>query len=794
MAFTLSGSTITQTGTDVVTSASTIPGTTKSTVRSRVTQFNFGGNTLVVNGTLTMPEKIRFTNLVLGTTSTGTLNVGELKTDPIDYKYCGGMDALETVGTVTQTFTNLTLNVFGQRVFFTTGYLSLNQPFRFEHSHVVVQGRFNLAGNGYISRNTRITTISGLNANPIIFILANTGGWESTIVDSTQSGQDIYFALSNLTPGGTYEFENIGLATGQALMAYGQQSAPGPTFNVYQLSVGAAYTLVQTAGRYYILNLYHRFIDAVSDAAGNPVQDAVVYLAGGAGTAIQALTDSAGQTAQAFLYHSNTLFNGVETRTEYLSGNTITKRIASYLHLLPAASSFDVRTATPSVASLTLVGDPSLTQTNRVTVDAYTTLETSAKLYDRAKSWLVDNYTGQAATLVSRSGTLIDAGIYNVTIDATAAQAFALSGNTITIKASIYTGDMTTTGVITLANGAQFAGTRTDANGTIAPPVLQSVTVSNGVAGTLLLIQDVTNPAAPVTLYLGTPASWPHTWTDSADYVADRDIRVRAAYRSGVTAKLFVDELIGTATDTAPALAYRLNQQDDVVYNTLAQDGSTVSGITINDVALLIEVTTGSIEWGALYAYEVYWLATAAGIVDEGRIINALDSANYVFEGAWKIKNVSTPVVPLVITGGWGRSASDNTTQSLIDTTGGPIFAAPDQVYVTTITTSAGVVTGDISEVQGLVQAGMTAQGYTTARAAQLDVIEAAPTVPTAAANAAAVRAELTAEMTRLLEIAKLHGLVEDAPLRVSATQRTAGDIVQTITEAGGTTIVTREA
>jgi hypothetical protein len=257
----------------------------------------------------------------------------------------------------------------------------------------------------------------------------------------------------------------------------------------------------------------------------------------------------------------------------------------------------------------------------------------------------------------------------------------------VVIDGATYTGDMTTTGIITLANGAQFIGTRTDENGTIAPPVFQSVTVSNGVAGTLLLIQDVTNSADPVTLYFGTPATWPHTWTDSADYAADREIRVRAAYQSGTEAKLFVDEVIGTSTYATPALSYQLNQEDDTVYNTRAQDGAAVSGIAINDASLLIEVTTGTIEWGALYAYEVYWLATEAGMIDEGRIITALDSANYVFEGAWKIKNMSSPSVPLVITGGWGRSAADNTTQSLIDTTGGTIFAAPDQVYTTVIST-----------------------------------------------------------------------------------------------------------
>ena len=49
------------------------------------------------------------------------------------------------------------------------------------------------------------------------------------------------------------------------------------------------------------------------------------------------------------------------------------------------------------------------------------------------------------------------------------------------------------------------------------------------------------------------------------------------------------------------------------------------------------------------------------------------------------------------------------------------------------------VVTGDVEDVPAAVQSGLTAQGYTTARAAQLDVIDPAPTVPTATQVADAV-------------------------------------------------------
>jgi hypothetical protein len=58
---------------------------------------------------------------------------------------------------------------------------------------------------------------------------------------------------------------------------------------------------------------------------------------------------------------------------------------------------------------------------------------------------------------------------------------------------------------------------------------------------------------------------------------------------------------------------------------------------------------------------------------------------------------------------------------------------------------------------------------------------------------AAAVRAELSDELLRLIELHKIHGLEAGSPLTVSPTQRSAGGIVQTLSEAGGTTTVTRQ-
>jgi len=64
---------------------------------------------------------------------------------------------------------------------------------------------------------------------------------------------------------------------------------------------------------------------------------------------------------------------------------------------------------------------------------------------------------------------------------------------------------------------------------------------------------------------------------------------------------------------------------------------------------------------------------------------------------------------------------------------------------------------------------------------------------PSTADIAAAVRSELSAELVRLMELAALHGLIAAAPLTVTASSRSAGAVVQSISaDAAGNTTVTR--
>jgi hypothetical protein len=71
-------------------------------------------------------------------------------------------------------------------------------------------------------------------------------------------------------------------------------------------------------------------------------------------------------------------------------------------------------------------------------------------------------------------------------------------------------------------------------------------------------------------------------------------------------------------------------------------------------------------------------------------------------------------------------------------------------------------------------------------------VVTAGGSVPTAPQVAAAVRENLEAELLRVIELAKLHGLDVTSPLTVTQTTRTAGDVAQTITSTDSQTTITR--
>jgi hypothetical protein len=237
--------------------------------------------------------------------------------------------------------------------------------------------------------------------------------------------------------------------------------------------------------------------------------------------------------------------------------------------------------------------------------------------------------------------------------------------------------------------------------------VYQSVTLTGFTAGSRIWIKDITSGNV---LFNGTASSGDTiisgttcTWTDSTPASATRQIAVRVAYVSTVTAKAFVDNTnIGTCATSGSGkdITYIVAQTNDTTYNSNGIDGSTVVDITFTDAApdlINCNLAGGSTSWPRIYAAFVYWMFTSAGIDDNNTYISAPDTANYLLT-AMKIRNTSA--VPLQITSGYGRSATTGLVADIIDVAGstGNIYPEPDHV-VAYQTTGTYAITGDISTV-----------------------------------------------------------------------------------------------
>jgi len=196
-----------------------------------------------------------------------------------------------------------------------------------------------------------------------------------------------------------------------------------------------------------------------------------------------------------------------------------------------------------------------------------------------------------------------------------------------------------------------------------------TITLTGLIAGARVQLYDLDSS---VELYNDVATS--STLTIALPYINDVACRVRVMHFAGAVAYEFIEF---TQTLTIEGFTRAITLVPDAVYGANGLNGSTVTGVVIDDSTLLVETTGSTVSWAELYAYETYWLSTAAGIRDEGRFIEAVDTANYrLFD--FQIKNVGAG--PLVVTGGYGVSGDTGLAIDVLDTTGGTIYVAPEHV------------------------------------------------------------------------------------------------------------------
>ena len=255
------------------------------------------------------------------------------------------------------------------------------------------------------------------------------------------------------------------------------------------------------------------------------------------------------------------------------------------------------------------VNDPNITQTNPTTVASYTTSETSAKCYDYceylkrlpANHSFINLYTG----ICTKNGNTLDFGALNITIDNTVASPVVITGaNSVSIKATTFTGNITTTGTVTIASGSDVIGTIT------APTVNVSGAFSCEVIGTVnqATPTNLVATAKATTLVYNTNTDTSVTYATGTQIGTVRNDGTGIVTIAGGSITDYTDAQINyldsnlTAVGITSATIYQTQSDRDTGANPGAtfttslnfKYGSVVNGVTMQNTVYL-RVVVGSV-------------------------------------------------------------------------------------------------------------------------------------------------------------------------------------------------------
>lgn len=273
----------------------------------------------------------------------------------------------------------------------------------------------------------------------------------------------------------------------------GPWNSPNNNNNEYQATADLQLVGVNDVGAAVLFKAYH-----LDNNAGAPVG------AGKTGTnytlrkAYNVLSTVGGVATIKMLLSAGLNDNSMVRRSAVQTNDLYIFKCFSYLSQPTETGIIDLSGAGGKIEKFTQLRDLSISQSVKATVDAYTTIDNPDQLYDRAKSFLFDNFAGESATLLAASGTALSA--QNVIVDATATAAFAYNSgtNTITIKSSSFSAgvkfkSLTIAGTFTLLNGAVMANLTVTGNAVQATPSnLSNVTITGSLTYSTAVVTPVT--------------------------------------------------------------------------------------------------------------------------------------------------------------------------------------------------------------------------------------------------------------------------------------------------------------
>lgn len=189
-----------------------------------------------------------------------------------------------------------------------------------------------------------------------------------------------------------------------------------------------------------------------------------------------------------------------------------------------------------------------------------------------------------------------------------AGSAFDMADWDVVIDGCTYTGDMTTTGTITLANGAVFNGERTDTNGTVLAP--RNISVTGIVAGSRLRIYNSTT-STEVYNAIVSGTSYTATYAEGTGYSQNDVLEVRVAEISKL-------EFSSTVVASATGWSLLVTQETNPTYASYGVDGSTVTGITWDGGNMEFDFNDADnqVAGGDIAAWYFYFITTATGIAE----------------------------------------------------------------------------------------------------------------------------------------------------------------------------------
>jgi hypothetical protein len=498
MSFSLSGSTITQSGTDTsLAGLNGIAGVTTTTI-GYFTRYDIGSLTLSVTGTLSWntgstlhqlrlsPANATTRNSII-VQSGGSITIGVDQNINLHRKFgfaaisqdaAFGTDSASAVGDTNPTFAgpNPFTNVYAL-VYVRTGgtFLCYGQNIETIWGWDIAPSSTVTFKDSYLQCDTIYAFTTGLsliNTQCSFVQVDGSSGFfpllrSYTIQNLTQVRPFRFFSVSSASPANlAVSISGVpDLPNTVNLIGIGRTpSTDLAIVSFYNLARGTDYAFDYTsfAPRYYRARLYQQVAFTVSNSAGSAIQSASVRVLGKSGSTWSGTTNVSGQLTLDVELAQVDRSNNTGTVTYYSKNNNNTDvfgfEIKSYLHLFSSPPDQVLKNIAVTNIPWTLFDDTGVTQTNTTTVGAYAGIShttsaftlsgtlTLSQAYDSRKLYWRNN---DSVSLPTIGATTANFGSANITINAASNLPAATAKFTVA----------TTTGTITLGAVGNYSTT-----------------------------------------------------------------------------------------------------------------------------------------------------------------------------------------------------------------------------------------------------------------------------------------------------------------------------------------------